>query len=90
MRVSVIAAQGRLLVAYLDSKLLPGTQAVWQGDGEPLLPAELQRVCVLTGQKLERYDAHSHQLVLVELLKALGDDCAYPLFTAKKQVSGTK
>lgn len=72
----MVTAQGR---AYLDCELLPRTQAVRLGDGEPLLPAELQRVCAVAGQELERHDAHSHQLVLVQLLKALGDDRAHPL-----------
>lgn len=67
------------MLQYLDSELLPGTQGLWDNDAEPLLPTELQSVCVLTWKKLERHDAHSDQLVLVQLLKALCDDGAYPL-----------
>lgn len=67
-----------LPLACLDSELLPRTQALGQGDGEPLLPAELQRVGVLAGQELERHDAHPNQLVLVQRLEALGDDRTDP------------
>lgn len=80
-------AGARLRVAYLDGELLPRTQAVRLGDGELLLPAELQRVRVLAGQELQRHDAHPHQLVLVQLLEALGDDRPHPLSTVEKPVS---
>lgn len=86
--MTAVTAQGSLLVSYLDGELLPRTQAVGQGDGEPLLPAELQGVCVLVRKELKRHDAHSHQLVLVQLLKALSDDCTYPLSKMEKQVNG--
>lgn len=65
--------------AYLDSELLPRSQALWQDDAELLLPTELQRVGILAGEELERHDAHSYQLVLVQLLKALCDYCTYAL-----------
>lgn len=65
--------------AYLNGELLPGTQALWQDDAEALLPAELQRVGALAGQELKRHDAHPHQLGLVELLEAFGDDRSHAL-----------
>lgn len=70
---------------YLDSELLPRTQAFRQADAEPFLPAELQWVSVLPRQELQRHDAHSHQLVLVQLLKAFSDDCTHPLQPKKNQ-----
>ncbi|TNN79853.1 hypothetical protein EYF80_009890 [Liparis tanakae] len=68
-------------VLHLHCELLPGPRAVGPGDAEPLLAAELQRVGAVAGQKLERHDAHPHQLALVQLLEALGDDRANPLKT---------
>lgn len=65
--------------AYLNGELLAGTQALWHDDAEALLPTELQRVGALAGQKLQRHDAHPHQLGFVELLKAFGDDGTHPL-----------
>lgn len=82
-----------LLVSYLDGELLPGTQAVGHDDAKPLLAAELQGVCVLLGKELKRHDTHSHQLVLVELLKALGDDRTDTLLMTevgeRKNLAGT-
>lgn len=71
--------------SHLDSELLPRTQPLGHRDAELLLPAEFQGVCVLVREELQRHDAHSHQLVLVQLLKALGDDCAYTLSETEKR-----
>lgn len=86
----VVTAKGLPLTSYLDGELLPWTQALWQGDGEPLLPGELQGVGILVRKELKRHDAHSHQLVLVQLLKALSDDCTYSLSKTKKEVNGAR
>lgn len=88
LKVCAVKTLVLLLVSYLDCELLPGTQAVGHDDAELLLPAELQGVCVLLGKELKRHDTHSHQLVLVELLKALGDDRTDALLMTEKRVSG--
>lgn len=72
-----------LPVSYLHCELLPRTQAVGHRDSELLFPAEAQGIGVLLRQELKRHDAHAHQLVLVQLLEALGDDCAYALMERK-------
>lgn len=76
-----------LMVSYLHCELLPRTQAVGHHDSELLFPAQLQRIGVLLGQELKRDDAHAHQLVLVQLLEALGDDCTYALMERKARKS---
>ena len=81
----VLRGRGGSAAAYLDSELLPRTQAFWQDDAELLLPAELQRVGALAWKKLERHDAHPHQLAPVQLGEALGDDCANSLQAQQPQ-----
>lgn len=44
----------------------------------------------MLGQELKRHDAHAHQLVLVQLLEALGDDCAYALMEGKSPRSDVR
>lgn len=63
----------RLPFARLDGEWLVGTEFLGQLDGEPLLPAELQGVCVLSGHELQRSDAHPQELPAVQLLEALRD-----------------
>lgn len=75
----------QMTVSYRDGELLPGTQPVGEGDAEFLLPGELQGVCGLVGQELERHDAHPHQLVLVQLLEALGNDGANALLKQRRR-----
>lgn len=79
-----------LLVLYLHCELLPGTQAFRHRDGELLFPAELQRIGVLLGQELKRYDAHAHQLVLVQLLETFGNDRTNALSDRKTRTSKKK
>lgn len=86
----VVTGKGLPHTLYLDGELLPWTQALWQDDGEPLLPGELQGVGTLIRKELKWHDAHSHQLVLVQLLKALSDDRTYSLSKTKKEVNGKK
>lgn len=84
------ASPGSQPHSHLDRELLPRTQPLGHRDGELLLPAEFQGVCALVREELQRHDAHSHQLVLVQLLKALGDDCAYALSEKEERVNVKK
>lgn len=64
---------------YLYCELLSGRELLWDIDGESLFSTQLQRVGILSWQELQRSDSHPHQMILMNLLKALCYHCTHPL-----------
>ncbi len=56
---------------YLYCQLLSGRELLWDVDGESLFSTQLQRVGILSWQELQRSDSHPHQMIPMNLLKAL-------------------
>lgn len=65
----------------LDSDMLQGLGISRNVDGVSLSPCQLQRVCILSRQELQRNDAHSHQVGAMNPLKRLRYHSFDTLFT---------